>query len=44
MLTDGHTLIGVIGGRDGGGDETTSYSSWFDDSVHGLYTRATGGR
>ncbi|WP_329199367.1 MULTISPECIES: trypsin-like serine peptidase [unclassified Streptomyces] len=44
VLTDGHTLIGVIGGRDGGGDETTSYSSWFDDSVHGLYTRATGGR
>lgn len=41
VLTDGHTLIGVVGGRDGGGDEETSYSSYFDDGVRALYERAT---
>ncbi|MBT2483076.1 serine protease [Streptomyces sp. ISL-94] len=41
VLTDGHTLIGVIGGRDGGGDDATSYSSYFDDGVRALYERAT---
>lgn len=41
VLTDGHTLIGVIGGRDGGGDEETSYSSYFGDAVRALYERAT---
>ncbi|WP_251059260.1 MULTISPECIES: serine protease [unclassified Streptomyces] len=42
VLTDAHTLIGVIGGRDGGGDDETSYSSYFDDSVRALYERSTG--
>lgn len=41
VLTDGHTLIGVIGGRDGGGDDETSYSSYFGDAVRALYERAT---
>lgn len=41
VLTDGHTVIGVIGGRDGGGDEETSYSSYFGDAVRALYERAT---
>ncbi|MFE1412272.1 trypsin-like serine peptidase [Streptomyces sp. NPDC058746] len=41
VLTDGSTLIGVIGGRDGGGDEETSYSSYFGDGVRSLYERAT---
>lgn len=41
VLTDGRTLIGVVGGRDGGGDETTSYSSYFGDAVRSLYERAT---
>ncbi|MFB7170164.1 trypsin-like serine peptidase [Streptomyces sp. NPDC056254] len=41
VLTDGHTLIGVIGGRDGGGDEKTSYSVYFGDGVRALYERAT---
>lgn len=40
VLTDAHTLIGVVGGRDGGGDETTSYSSRFDEAVRDLYERA----
>ncbi|WP_051807046.1 trypsin-like serine peptidase [Streptomyces sp. NRRL F-2664] len=40
VLTDGHTLIGVIGGRDGGGDEETSYSSFFGDGVRALYERS----
>ncbi|MEU7550919.1 trypsin-like peptidase domain-containing protein [Streptomyces sp. NPDC044571] len=43
VLTGGHTLIGVIGGRDGGGDERTSYSSRFGDAVRGLYERAADG-
>lgn len=42
VLTDAHTLIGVIGGRDGGGDDETSYSSYFDDSTRALYERSTG--
>ncbi|MFD4246304.1 trypsin-like serine peptidase [Streptomyces sp. NPDC058525] len=41
VLTDGHTLIGVVGGRDGGGDDMTSYSSYFGDAVRALYDRAT---
>lgn len=41
VLTDGHTLIGVVGGRDGGGDDETSYSSYFGDAVRALYERAT---
>ncbi|WP_073909348.1 trypsin-like serine peptidase [Streptomyces sp. CB00455] len=41
VLTDGHTLIGLIGGRDGGGDDETSYSSYFGDDVRVLYERAT---
>lgn len=41
VLTDGHTLIGVIGGLDGGGDDETSYSSYFGDGVRALYERAT---
>ncbi|MFG2714382.1 trypsin-like serine peptidase [Streptomyces goshikiensis] len=43
VLTAGHTLIGVIGGRDGGGDERVSYSSYFGDAVRELYERAAGG-
>ncbi|MFD9378207.1 trypsin-like serine peptidase [Streptomyces sp. NPDC059999] len=42
ILTDGPALIGVVGGRDGGGDETTSYSSRFDEGTRALYARATG--
>ncbi|MFD3546897.1 trypsin-like serine peptidase [Streptomyces sp. NPDC058655] len=41
VLTDGHTLIGIIGGRDGGGDEETSYSSYLGDAARALYERAT---
>ncbi|MEU8772600.1 trypsin-like peptidase domain-containing protein [Streptomyces sp. NPDC048606] len=33
-------LIGLIGGRDGGGDELTSYSSGFGDGIAALYERA----
>ncbi|MET9882964.1 trypsin-like peptidase domain-containing protein [Streptomyces sp. NPDC006430] len=40
VLTDAHTLIGVVGGLDGGGDEVTSYSSRFGDGVRGVYERA----
>ncbi|WP_405977946.1 trypsin-like serine peptidase [Streptomyces sp. NBC_00158] len=40
VLTAAGTLIGVIGGRDGGGDEVTSYSSYFGDGVRKLYERA----
>ncbi|MFD9358427.1 trypsin-like serine peptidase [Streptomyces sp. NPDC060031] len=40
VLTGDRTLIGVIGGRDGGGDEETSYSSRFDAAVRALYERA----
>ncbi|MFE2475724.1 trypsin-like peptidase domain-containing protein [Streptomyces sp. NPDC059389] len=44
VLTDAHTLIGVVGGRDGGGDETTSYSSLFGDGVRAVYERAAAAR
>ncbi|WP_051696070.1 trypsin-like serine peptidase [Streptomyces sp. NRRL S-244] len=44
VLTDAHTLIGVVGGRDGGGDEKTSYSSLFDDGVRAVYERAVAAR
>ncbi|KOU25154.1 hypothetical protein ADK52_12800 [Streptomyces sp. WM6372] len=44
VLTDAHTLIGVVGGRDGGGDEKTSYSSLFDDGVRAVYERAAAAR
>ncbi|MEV0414220.1 trypsin-like peptidase domain-containing protein [Streptomyces sp. NPDC050448] len=40
VLTDAHTLIGVVGGRDGGGDEETSYSSRFGEAIRGVYERA----
>ncbi|MFZ3473715.1 trypsin-like serine peptidase [Streptomyces sp. 4.24] len=43
VLTDGKALIGVIGGRDGGGDDQTSYSSAFGDDVRELYERAVRG-
>ncbi|MFD3542656.1 trypsin-like serine peptidase [Streptomyces sp. NPDC058662] len=43
VLTDGRTLIGVVGGRDGGGDEQTSYSVYFGDDVRALYERAAKG-
>lgn len=43
VLTDGNTLIGVIGGRDGGGDDETSYSSYFDHGIRDLYLRAIAG-
>ncbi|MBT2446539.1 trypsin-like peptidase domain-containing protein [Streptomyces sp. ISL-43] len=43
VLTDGDALIGVIGGRDGGGDDETSYSSSFDGSTRELYERAVSG-
>ncbi|MEV0370814.1 serine protease [Streptomyces sp. NPDC050636] len=35
------SLIGVIGGLNGGGDDTTSYSSRFDEDVAAVYRRAT---
>ncbi|MFI9045361.1 trypsin-like serine peptidase [Streptomyces sp. NPDC053427] len=35
------SLIGVIGGLDGGGDDATSYSSRFDADMAKLYRRAT---
>ncbi|WP_284574965.1 serine protease [Streptomyces sp. 2P-4] len=41
VLAGGRTLIGVIGGRDGGGDEWTSYSIRFGDATRELYERAT---
>lgn len=41
VLTDGRTLIGVIGGRDGGGDDRTSYSIYFGDDTKILYERST---
>ncbi|MEU9038043.1 trypsin-like peptidase domain-containing protein [Streptomyces sp. NPDC048352] len=43
VLTAANTLIGVIGGRDGGGDEVTSYSSSFGEDIRNLYERAIGG-
>ncbi|MFI7354920.1 trypsin-like serine peptidase [Streptomyces avidinii] len=41
VTTGRSTLIGVIGGRDGGGDEETSYSVRFGDDVRALYERST---
>ncbi|MFE5559138.1 trypsin-like serine peptidase [Streptomyces sp. NPDC056544] len=41
VTTGRSTLIGVIGGRDGGGDEETSYSVRFGDAVRALYERST---
>ncbi|MEV0279098.1 serine protease [Streptomyces sp. NPDC050610] len=35
------TVTGVLGGYDEGGDDTTSYSTYFGDDVAGLYRRAT---
>ncbi|MEV5374841.1 serine protease [Streptomyces nondiastaticus] len=35
------TVNGVVGGHDEGGDEETSYSSYFGDGVEALYRRAT---
>ncbi|RSS79441.1 serine protease [Streptomyces sp. WAC06614] len=42
LLTAAGELIGVIGGRDGGGDDLTSYSSRFGADVKALYDRAAG--
>ncbi|GAA1572873.1 trypsin-like serine peptidase [Streptomyces globosus] len=41
VLAGGRTLIGVTAGRDGGGDEWTSYSIRFGDAARELYERAT---
>ncbi|UQX03691.1 trypsin-like peptidase domain-containing protein [Streptomyces sp. RerS4] len=41
VLSAAGALIGVIGGRDGGGDELTSYSSYFGAGTEALYERAT---
>ncbi|MEV7561482.1 trypsin-like serine protease [Streptomyces sp. NPDC089795] len=41
VLTGRSTLIGVIGGRDGGGDEETSYCVRFGEAVRALYERST---
>ncbi|MEU8552254.1 trypsin-like peptidase domain-containing protein [Streptomyces roseoverticillatus] len=35
------TVNGVVGGHDEGGDEATSYSSYFGDGTESLYRRAT---
>ncbi|KEF09769.1 hypothetical protein DF18_37090, partial [Streptomyces rimosus] len=35
------TVTGVIGGLDEGGDDETSYSSWFGPDIAALYRRAT---
>ncbi|WP_367130142.1 MULTISPECIES: trypsin-like serine peptidase [Streptomyces] len=35
------TVIGVVGGHDEGGDEATSYSSYFGEETETLYRRAT---
>ncbi|MFI9721073.1 trypsin-like serine peptidase [Streptomyces sp. NPDC052396] len=35
------TVNGVLGGKDEGGDDETSYSSYFGDGVRALYERAT---
>ncbi|MEV7725043.1 trypsin-like peptidase domain-containing protein [Streptomyces sp. NPDC087917] len=43
VLSAAGTLIGVIGGRDGGGDEVTSYSSRFGEDARALYERAVRG-
>ncbi|MEU4209754.1 trypsin-like peptidase domain-containing protein [Streptomyces sp. NPDC026206] len=34
------TLVGVLGGKDEGGDEETSYSTYFGDAIERLYRRA----
>ncbi|WP_370419962.1 serine protease [Streptomyces sp. QH1-20] len=36
------TVNGVLGGFQGGGDDETSYSSYFGDAIEKLYRRATG--
>ncbi|MFI1970026.1 serine protease [Streptomyces cinnamoneus] len=36
------TVAGVLGGKDEGGDETTSYSTYFGEPVRKLYRRAAG--
>ncbi|MGK5732775.1 trypsin-like serine peptidase [Streptomyces sp. URMC 124] len=36
------TVNGVVGGHEEGGDEETSYSSYFGDEAESLYRRATG--
>ncbi|MFI9205724.1 trypsin-like serine peptidase [Streptomyces sp. NPDC053048] len=36
------TIIGVLGGKDEGGDEETSYSPYFGSAIKRLYERATG--
>ncbi|MEU2790433.1 trypsin-like serine protease [Streptomyces sp. NPDC007100] len=38
------TVTGVIGGLDEGGDDETSYSSWFGPGTAALYRRAAGER
>ncbi|MFD7662573.1 trypsin-like serine peptidase [Streptomyces sp. NPDC059788] len=38
------TVTGVIGGLDEGGDDETSYSSWFGPDTAALYRRAAGER
>ncbi|WP_199931355.1 trypsin-like serine peptidase [Streptomyces sp. CB02923] len=38
------TVTGVIGGLDDGGDDETSYSSWFGPDTAALYHRAAGER
>ncbi|MEV4742205.1 serine protease [Streptomyces sp. NPDC049555] len=43
LADDGATLVGVLGGKDEGGDEETSYSPYFGDTVARLYRRATDG-
>ncbi|MFI9238957.1 trypsin-like serine peptidase [Streptomyces sp. NPDC053079] len=35
------TLVGVLGGKDEGGDEETSYSPYLGDAIERLYRRAT---
>ncbi|MFI0737952.1 trypsin-like serine peptidase [Streptomyces sp. NPDC021100] len=37
------TVVGVLGGKDEGGDDETSYSSYFGDAAERLYRRATAG-
>ncbi|RLV01510.1 serine protease [Streptomyces griseocarneus] len=37
------TVVGVVGGYQEGGDDDTSYSSYFGDGVAALYQRATAG-
>ncbi|MBZ4317935.1 trypsin-like serine peptidase [Streptomyces huiliensis] len=37
------TVVGVLGGKEEGGDDEVSYSSYFGDAVERLYRRATAG-